>query len=138
MDDMDKDQAETAVEDTEPETQPAQAATPEPEAGNDIQESEEPSEGTRTAEADGTEAKAEAKTEQSASETETIAPKKPRKGRGRTAAAEDDEWLAWLDDLKAQGEQPNPNMAMQAGLAASGSTAKRYLARFRKTYPERF
>lgn len=138
MDDMDKDQAETAVEDTEPETQPAQAATPEPEAGNDIQESEEPSEGARTAEADGTEAKAEAKTEQSASETETIAPKKPRKGRGRTAAAEDDEWLAWLDDLKAQGEQPNPNMAMQAGLAASGSTAKRYLARFRKTYPERF
>lgn len=137
MDDMD--QAENATdENTRPETQPEQDTTPvsEPETGDGIQESasEKPSEETKIDEAGET----ETKTEQPANEPETVEPKKPRKGRGRTAAADDEEWLAWFDELKTQGEQPNPDMAMQAGLAASKSTAKRYLARFRKTYPERF
>lgn len=141
MDNPDMEQAETTVEDnTQSETQPEQDTTPvsEQETGNDVQESAEPSEETKPDET----TEAESETEQPTPEPETVEPKKPRKkprkGRGRTAAAEDDAWLAWFDELKAQGEKPNPDIAVEAGLAASGSTAKRYLARFRKTYPERF
>lgn len=63
---------------------------------------------------------------------------KPKKTRRNKAGADDEEWLAWLDEFKAQNETPTSAKAVEAGLAASSSTAKRYLARIRKEHPERF
>ena len=64
---------------------------------------------------------------------------KPRKKTRRNkAGADDEEWLAWLDELKDQNETPTSTKAVEAGLASSGSTAKRYLSRIRKEHPERF
>lgn len=63
---------------------------------------------------------------------------KPKKTRRNKAGADDEEWLAWLDEFKAQNEIPTSTKAVEAGLAASSSTAKRYLARIRKEHPERF
>lgn len=63
---------------------------------------------------------------------------KPKKTRRNKAGADDEEWLAWLDEFKAQDETPTSAKAVEAGLAASSSTAKRYLARIRKEHPERF
>ena len=71
--------------------------------------------------------------------TDDAAETKPRKKTRRNkAGADDEEWLAWLDELKAQNETPTSSKAMEAGLASSSSTAKRYLARIRKEHPERF
>lgn len=71
--------------------------------------------------------------------TDGAAETKPRKKTRRNkAGADDEEWLAWLDELKDQNETPTSSKAVEAGLASSGSTAKRYLARIRKEYPERF
>lgn len=59
--------------------------------------------------------------------------------RGRGRAAEDDAaWLDWLDAMAAKGGHPSAAKAVEAGLAASTSTAKRHLARLRKDRPERF
>lgn len=63
---------------------------------------------------------------------------KPKKTRRNKAGADDEEWLAWLDEFKAQNETPTSTKAVEAGLASSSSTAKRYLARIRKEHPERF
>lgn len=63
---------------------------------------------------------------------------KPKKTRRNKAGADDEEWLAWLDECKAQNETPTSTKAVEAGLASSSSTAKRYLARIRKEHPERF
>ena len=63
---------------------------------------------------------------------------KPKKTRRNKAGADDEEWLAWLDEFKAQNETPTSAKAVEAGLASSSSTAKRYLARIRKEHPERF
>lgn len=41
-------------------------------------------------------------------------------------------------ELTAKGENPTASKAVDAGLAASGSTAKRYLARIRREHSERF
>ena len=43
-----------------------------------------------------------------------------------------------IDELTAKGENPTASKAVDAGLAASGSTAKRYLARIRREHSERF
>ncbi len=114
--------------------------TPEPEA--------EPVEDTTPSEipvtAVGTEEEkdpADAQTETEAGNepaTDDAVKTKPKKTRRNKAGADDEEWLAWLDECKAQNETPTSAKAVEAGLAASSSTAKRYLARIRKEHPERF
>lgn len=61
----------------------------------------------------------------------------PRRGRGRSALG-DEAWLAWLDALAGGDAAPTAARAVDAGLAASTSTAKRHLARLRRDHPERF
>lgn len=114
--------------------------TPEPEA--------EPVEDTTPSEtpvtAVGTEEEkdpADAQTETEAGNepaTDDAVKTKPKKTRRNKAGADDEEWLAWLDEFKAQNETPTSAKAVEAGLASSSSTAKRYLARIRKEHPERF
>lgn len=114
--------------------------TPEPEA--------EPVEDTTPSEmpvtAVGTEEEkepADAQTETEAGNepaTDDAVKTKPKKTRRNKAGADDEEWLAWLDEFKAQNETPTSTKAVEAGLASSSSTAKRYLARIRKEHPERF
>lgn len=65
-------------------------------------------------------------------------PKPGKTGRRGKAGADDEAWLAWIDELAAKGENPTASKAVDAGLAASGSTAKRYLARIRREHSERF
>lgn len=65
-------------------------------------------------------------------------PKPGKTSRRGKAGADDEAWLAWIDELTAHGENPTASKAVDAGLAASGSTAKRYLARIRREHSERF
>lgn len=114
--------------------------TPEPEA--------EPVEDTTPSETPVTAVETEEEKEPKAEQTETEAGNepatddavktKPKKTRRNKAGADDEEWLAWLDEFKAQNETPTSTKAVEAGLASSSSTAKRYLARIRKEHPERF
>lgn len=114
--------------------------TPEPEA--------EPVEDTTPSETPVTAVETEEEKEPKAEQTETEAGNepatddavktKPKKTRRNKAGADDEEWLAWLDEFKAQNETPTSAKAVEAGLASSRSTAKRYLARIRKEHPERF
>ena len=114
--------------------------TPEPEA--------EPVEDTTPSEMPVTAVGTEEEKEPTDAQTETEAGNepatddavktKPKKTRRNKAGADDEEWLAWLDEFKAQNETPTSAKAVEAGLAASSSTAKRYLARIRKEHPERF
>ena len=114
--------------------------TPEPEA--------EPVEDTTPSEMPVTAVGTEEEKEPTDAQTETEAGNepatddavktKPKKTRRNKAGADDEEWLAWLDECKAQNETPTSTKAVEAGLASSSSTAKRYLARIRKEHPERF
>lgn len=114
--------------------------TPEPEA--------EPVEDTTPSEMPVTAVGTEEEKEPTDAQTETEAGNepatddavktKPKKTRRNKAGADDEEWLAWLDEFKAQNETPTSTKAVEAGLASSSSTAKRYLARIRKEHPERF
>lgn len=114
--------------------------TPEPE--------EEPVEDTTPSETPVTAVGTEEEKEPADAQTETEAGNepatddavktKPKKTRRNKAGADDEEWLAWLDEFKAQNETPTSAKAVEAGLASSSSTAKRYLARIRKEHPERF
>lgn len=114
--------------------------TPEPEA--------EPVEDTTPSETPVTAVGTEEEKEPTDAQTETEAGNepatddavktKPKKTRRNKAGADDEEWLAWLDEFKAQNETPTSTKAVEAGLASSSSTAKRYLARIRKEHPERF
>lgn len=114
--------------------------TPEPEA--------EPVEDTTPSEMSVTAVGTEEEKEPTDAQTETEAGNepatddavktKPKKTRRNKAGADDEEWLAWLDEFKAQNETPTSTKAVEAGLASSSSTAKRYLARIRKEHPERF
>ncbi len=114
--------------------------TPEPE--------EEPVEDTTPSEMPVTAVGTEEEKEPTDAQTETEAGNepatddavktKPKKTRRNKAGADDEEWLAWLDEFKAQNETPTSTKAVEAGLASSSSTAKRYLARIRKEHPERF
>ena len=65
-------------------------------------------------------------------------PKPGKTSRRGKAGADDEAWLTWIDELTAKGENPTASKAVDAGLAASGSTAKRYLARIRREHSERF
>lgn len=114
--------------------------TPEPEA--------EPVEDTTPSEIPVTAVETEEEKDPADAQTETEAGNepatddavktKPKKTRRNKAGADDEEWLAWLDEFKAQNETPTSAKAVEAGLASSSSTAKRYLARIRKEHPERF
>ena len=114
--------------------------TPEPEA--------EPVEDTTPSEMPVTAVETEEEKEPADAQTETEAGNEPatddavktepKKTRRNKAGADDEEWLAWLDECKAQNETPTSTKAVEAGLASSSSTAKRYLARIRKEHPERF
>lgn len=127
-------EASTVIPDLPTET------TPEPEA--------EPVEDTTPSEMPVTAVGTEEEKEPTDAQTETEAGNepatddavktKPKKTRRNKAGADDEEWLAWLDEFKAQNETPTSTKAVEAGLASSSSTAKRYLARIRKEHPERF
>lgn len=114
--------------------------TPEPEAEpvEDTTPSETPVTAVETEEEKGP--KAEQTETEAGNEpaTDDAVKTKPKKTRRNKAGADDEEWLAWLDEFKAQNETPTSAKAVEAGLASSSSTAKRYLARIRKEHPERF
>lgn len=114
--------------------------TPEPEAEpvEDTTPSETPVTAVETEEEkDPADAQTETETGNEPA-TDDAVKTKPKKTRRNKASADDEEWLAWLDEFKAQNETPTSAKAVEAGLAASSSTAKRYLARIRKEHPERF
>ena len=131
---------EEPVPDPEPPAAEEPIVTPEPEA--------EPVEDTTPSEMPVTAVETEEEKEPTDAQTETEAGNepatddavktKPKKTRRNKAGADDEEWLAWLDECKAQNETPTSTKAVEAGLASSSSTAKRYLARIRKEHPERF
>lgn len=113
----------------EPEAEPVEDTTPSetPVTAVETEEEKDPTDAQTE-----TEAGNEPATDDAA---ETKPRKKPRRNK---AGADDEEWLAWLDEFKAQNETPTSAKAVEAGLASSSSTAKRYLARIRKEHPERF
>lgn len=114
--------------------------TPEPEAEpvEDTTPSETPVTAVETEEEkDPTDAQTETESGNEPA-TDGAVKTKPKKTRRNKAGADDEEWLAWLDEFKAQNETPTSAKAVEAGLASSSSTAKRYLARIRKEHPERF
>ena len=55
-----------------------------------------------------------------------------------TAGFDPDEWLAWADRLKANGETVTSTRAVADGLASSTTTAKRRLHTLRREHPGRF
>lgn len=112
----------------EPEAEPVEDTTPSemPVTAVDTEEEKEPTDAQTETEAGNEPA------------TDDAVKTKPKKTRRNKAGADDEEWLAWLDEFKAQNETPTSTKAVEAGLAASSSTAKRYLARIRKEHPERF
>ena len=78
-------------------------------------------------------------------ETQAVEPARPTTSETAPTPADinetgndDDAWLAWLDELKRRGETPSARGAIDTGLAANGSIAKRQLARFRREHPGRF
>lgn len=114
--------------------------TPEPEAEpvEDTTPSETPVTAVETEEEkDPTDAQTETESGNEPA-TDGAVKTKPKKTRRNKAGADDEEWLTWLDEFKAQNETPTSAKAVEAGLASSSSTAKRYLARIRKEHPERF
>lgn len=112
----------------EPEAEPVEDTTPSeiPVTAVDTEEEKDPADAQTETEAGNEPA------------TDDAVKTKPKKTRRNKAGADDEEWLAWLDEFKAQNETPTSAKAVEAGLAASSSTAKRYLARIRKEHPERF
>lgn len=112
----------------EPEAEPVEDTTPSeiPVTAVDTEEEKDPADAQTETEAGNEPA------------TDDAVKTKPKKTRRNKAGADDEEWLAWLDEFKAQDETPTSAKAVEAGLAASSSTAKRYLARIRKEHPERF
>lgn len=58
--------------------------------------------------------------------------------RKATAGFDPDEWLAWADRLKANGETVTSTRAVADGLASSTTTAKRRLHTLRREHPGRF
>lgn len=112
----------------EPEAEPVEDTTPSetPVTAVDTEEEKDPADAQTETEAGNEPA------------TDDAVKTKPKKTRRNKAGADDEEWLAWLDEFKAQDETPTSAKAVEAGLASSSSTAKRYLARIRKEHPERF
>lgn len=65
-------------------------------------------------------------------------PKAGEPARKGTAGFDPDEWLAWADKLKANGETVTSTRAVADGLAPSTTTAKRRLHTLRREHPGRF
>lgn len=65
-------------------------------------------------------------------------PKAGEPARKATAGFDPDEWLAWADRLKANGETVTSTRAVADGLASSTTTAKRRLHTLRREHPGRF
>lgn len=65
-------------------------------------------------------------------------PKAGEPARKGTAGFDPDEWLAWADRLKANGETVTSTRAVADGLAPSTTTAKRRLHTLRREHPGRF
>lgn len=65
-------------------------------------------------------------------------PKAGEPARKTTAGFDPDEWLAWADRLKANGETVTSTRAVADGLAPSTTTAKRRLHTLRREHPGRF
>ena len=65
-------------------------------------------------------------------------PKAGEPARKTTAGFDPDEWLAWADKLKANGETVTSTRAVADGLAPSTTTAKRRLHTLRREHPGRF
>lgn len=65
-------------------------------------------------------------------------PKAGEPARKATAGFDPDEWLAWADRLKANGETVTSTRAVADGLAPSTTTAKRRLHTLRREHPGRF
>lgn len=65
-------------------------------------------------------------------------PKAGEPARKATAGFDPDEWLAWADRLKANGETVTSTRAVADGLASSTTTAKRRLDTLRREHPGRF
>ena len=65
-------------------------------------------------------------------------PKAGEPARKTTAGFDPDEWLAWADRLKANGETVTSTRAVADGLASSTTTAKRRLHTLRREHPGRF
>lgn len=65
-------------------------------------------------------------------------PKAGEPAHKATAGFDPDEWLAWADKLKANGETVTSTRAVADGLAPSTTTAKRRLHTLRREHPGRF
>lgn len=65
-------------------------------------------------------------------------PKAGEPAHKTTAGFDHDEWLAWADKLKANGETVTSTRAVADGLAPSTTTAKRRLHTLRREHPGRF
>lgn len=65
-------------------------------------------------------------------------PKASEPAHKTTAGFDPDEWLAWADKLKANGETVTSTRAVADGLAPSTTTAKRRLHTLRREHPGRF
>lgn len=65
-------------------------------------------------------------------------PKAGEPAHKTTAGFDPDEWLAWADRLKANGETVTSTRAVADGLAPSTTTAKRRLHTLRREHPGRF
>lgn len=65
-------------------------------------------------------------------------PKAGEPAHKTTAGFDPDEWLAWADKLKANGETVTSTRAVADGLAPSTTTAKRRLHTLRREHPGRF
>lgn len=65
-------------------------------------------------------------------------PKAGEPARKTTTGFDPDEWLAWADKLKANGETVTSTRAVADGLAPSTTTAKRRLHTLRREHPGRF
>ena len=65
-------------------------------------------------------------------------PKAGEPARKATAGFDPDEWLAWAEKLKANGETVTSTRAVADGLASSTTTAKRRLHTLRREHPGRF
>lgn len=70
--------------------------------------------------------------------THDAGPKAGEPARKATAGFDPDEWLAWADRLKANGETVTSTRAVADGLASSTTTAKRRLHTLRREHPGRF
>ena len=61
-------------------------------------------------------------------------PKPGKTGRRGKAGADDEAWLAWIDELTAKGENPTASKAVDADWPRAAAPRKGILARIRREY----